>query len=174
LRAADDLAKRDEKRHAIVVLSDGGENYSRASAEKALDHASAAGATIYGANMAPVGPSRDIAGAAILKNLAAKGKRTVKDLPPEIQAQLNAIALGGGKRAAGLESTRSALTFYFRLAHVAPLRALWIVILEHPSCCAHCAAVMSGRDLICRTISAVSRGFMLLPLQEVPCRILSA
>jgi Ca-activated chloride channel family protein len=39
LRAADDLAKREEKRRAIVVLSDGGENYSRASSDKALDHA---------------------------------------------------------------------------------------------------------------------------------------
>ena len=81
LRASDDLAKRDEKRRAIVVLSDGGENYSRASAEKALDHASAAGATIYGANMAPLGPSRDIAGAAILKNLASKSGGRYIDQP---------------------------------------------------------------------------------------------
>ncbi|HEY6047069.1 MAG TPA: VWA domain-containing protein, partial [Pyrinomonadaceae bacterium] len=81
LRASDDLAKRDEKRRAIVVLSDGGENYSRASAEKALDHASAAGATIYGANMAPLGASRDIAGAAILKNLAAKSGGRYIDQP---------------------------------------------------------------------------------------------
>jgi Ca-activated chloride channel family protein len=81
LRASDDLAKRDEKRRAIVVLSDGGENYSRASAEKALDHASAAGATIYGANMAPLGPSRDIAGAAILKKLADKSGGRYIDQP---------------------------------------------------------------------------------------------
>lgn len=81
LRASDDLAKRDEKRRAIVVLSDGGENYSRASADKALDHASAAGATIYGANMAPLGASRDIAGAAILKNLAAKSGGRYIDQP---------------------------------------------------------------------------------------------
>jgi Ca-activated chloride channel homolog len=72
LRAADDLAKRAEKRHAIVVLSDGGENYSRASADKALDHALQAGATIYAVNMSDTGPGRDIAGAAILKNLAEK------------------------------------------------------------------------------------------------------
>jgi len=81
LRASDDLAKRDEKRRAIVVLSDGGENYSHASADKALDHASAAGATIYGANMSPVGPSRDIAGAAILKNLASKSGGRYIDQP---------------------------------------------------------------------------------------------
>ena len=64
LRAADDLAKREEERRAIVVLSDGGENFSKASADKALDHASAAGATIYGVNMAPMDAKRDIAGAA--------------------------------------------------------------------------------------------------------------
>src|SRR3989442_2642017 len=72
LRAADDLAKRTEKRRAIVVLSDGGENYSRASADKALDHALQAGATIYAVNMSEEGPTRDLAGAAIMKNLAEK------------------------------------------------------------------------------------------------------
>jgi VWFA-related protein len=72
LRAADDLAKRPEKRLAIVVLSDGGENYSRASSDKALDHALRAGATIYAVNMSETGPERDLAGAAILKNFAEK------------------------------------------------------------------------------------------------------
>jgi Ca-activated chloride channel homolog len=72
LRAADDLAKRPEKRLAIVVLSDGGENYSRASSDKALDHALRAGATIYSVNMSETGPGRDLAGTAILKNFAEK------------------------------------------------------------------------------------------------------
>jgi Ca-activated chloride channel family protein len=72
LRAADDLGKRAEKRRAIVVLSDGGENYSRASADKALDHALQSGATIYAVNMSDTGPGRDIVGASILKNLAEK------------------------------------------------------------------------------------------------------
>jgi Ca-activated chloride channel family protein len=72
LRAADDLAKREEKRRAIVVLSDGGENYSRASADKALDHASQAGATIYTVNMSEEGPGRDLAGVALMRNLAEK------------------------------------------------------------------------------------------------------
>ena len=72
LRAADDLARRPEKRRAIVVLSDGGENYSRASAEKALDHAAQSGATIYAVNMSERGVTRDTAAAAILKNLAEK------------------------------------------------------------------------------------------------------
>lgn len=72
LRAADDLAKRPEKRRAIVVLSDGGENFSSASSEKALDHAMQAAATIYAANMSEEGSSRDLAGEAILKNLTQK------------------------------------------------------------------------------------------------------
>jgi len=72
LRAADDLAKRTEKRRAIVVLSDGGENYSRASADKALNHALQSGATIYAVNMSDTGPGRDIAGASLLKALAEK------------------------------------------------------------------------------------------------------
>jgi Ca-activated chloride channel family protein len=72
LRAADDLAKREEKRRAIVVLSDGGENYSRASADKALDHALQTGATIYAVNMSDTGPGRDLVGASILKNFADK------------------------------------------------------------------------------------------------------
>ena len=72
LRAADDLAKRTEKRRAIVVLSDGGENYSSASSDKALDHALQAGATIYAVNMQETGPGRDLLGTSILKNLAEK------------------------------------------------------------------------------------------------------
>jgi Ca-activated chloride channel family protein len=72
LRAADDLGKREEKRRAIVVLSDGGENYSSASSDKALDHALKAGATIYAVNMGPDGPNRDLAAAGILQNYAEK------------------------------------------------------------------------------------------------------
>ena len=81
VRAADDLAKREEKRRAIVVLSDGGENYSSASSDKALDHASAASATIYGANMAEKGPNRDLTGMAILRNLAEKSGGRYVDAP---------------------------------------------------------------------------------------------
>jgi Ca-activated chloride channel homolog len=72
LRAADDLQKRSERRRAIVVLSDGGENYSRASSDKALDHAMQAGATIYTVNMGLDGPMRDVAATGILKNFAEK------------------------------------------------------------------------------------------------------
>lgn len=81
VRAADDLSKREEKRRAIVVLSDGGENFSHASSEKALDRASSAGATIYGANMSEEGPKRDLTGAAILKNLTEKSGGRYIDAP---------------------------------------------------------------------------------------------
>ena len=81
LKAADDLAKRQEKRRAIVVLSDGGENYSRASADKALDHALQVGATIYAVNMGEQGPSRDVASTSVLKRFAEKSGGRYIDTP---------------------------------------------------------------------------------------------
>jgi len=94
LRAADDLAKRTEKRRAIVVLSDGGENSSRASADKALDHALQTGATIYAVNMSETGPGRDIAGTSILKNLADKsgGRYVASPGGQELRDSFAAIA----------------------------------------------------------------------------------
>lgn len=81
LRAADDLAKREEKRRAIVILSDGGENYSRASADKALDHAMQANATIYAVNMGEQGPARDIAATGVLRQFAEKSGGRYVDTP---------------------------------------------------------------------------------------------
>ena len=72
LRAADDLAARPEKRKAIVVLSDGGENASNASSDKALNHALNGGATINAVNMSEEGPGRDMVGSGILKNFTGK------------------------------------------------------------------------------------------------------
>ncbi|HEV2707963.1 MAG TPA: VWA domain-containing protein [Pyrinomonadaceae bacterium] len=73
-RAAADLSKRPEKRRAIVVISDGADTHSRISQDKALDHALAAGATIYAVDMAgnetPV--ASRVASASALKNFAAK------------------------------------------------------------------------------------------------------
>jgi VWFA-related protein len=94
LRAADDLAKRTEKRRAIVVLSDGGENYSHASSDKALDHALQAGATIYAVNMQETGPGRDILGTSILKNLAEKsgGRYVASPGGQELRDSFAAIA----------------------------------------------------------------------------------
>ena len=85
VRAAEDLAKREEKRRAIVVLSDGGENYSRASSDKALDRASLAAATIYGVNMSEQGPKRDLAAAGTLRNLAEKSGGRYIDTPGGLQ-----------------------------------------------------------------------------------------
>jgi Ca-activated chloride channel family protein len=51
LRAADDLARRPEKRRAIVVLSDGYDTKSSASMDKALAAAFKAGVTIYTVDM---------------------------------------------------------------------------------------------------------------------------
>ena len=94
VRAADDLAKREEKRRAIVVLSDGGENFSRANADKALDRASLASATIYGVNMSSLGPRRDLVGSGILKNLAEKSGGRYIDVPGglELRDSFAAIA----------------------------------------------------------------------------------
>jgi Ca-activated chloride channel family protein len=98
LRAADDLGKREERRRAIVILSDGGENYSRASSDKALDHALKAGVTIYAVNMGPDGPARDLTASGILKNFAEKsggryiespGGQALRDAFAEIAQELS-------------------------------------------------------------------------------------
>jgi Ca-activated chloride channel homolog len=74
VRAAQDLAERPEKRRAIVVLSDGMDTRSRASADKALNRALAAQATIYTVDMsASHGPNvGNQQNAAVLRNFAAK------------------------------------------------------------------------------------------------------
>jgi VWFA-related protein len=74
VRAANDLAARPEKRRAIVVLSDGMDTRSRASADKALNQALAAQATIYAVDMsASRGPNAaNQQNAAVLRNFAAK------------------------------------------------------------------------------------------------------
>ena len=81
LQAAVDLGKREEKRRAIVILSDGGENFSRASSDKALDRALQSGATIYAVNMGEQGPQRDLAASGILKNFANKSGGRYIDSP---------------------------------------------------------------------------------------------
>jgi Ca-activated chloride channel homolog len=75
LTASKDLSKREEKRRAIVVLSDGMDTHSSASASKALASAAAADVTIYGVDMSdPMGGNiRDrMSGAGALKNFALK------------------------------------------------------------------------------------------------------
>jgi Ca-activated chloride channel family protein len=74
LRASQDLSGREEKRRAIVVLSDGGDTRSKASMDKALASALAANATIFTVDMsAPDStPVERLKGASALRALAFK------------------------------------------------------------------------------------------------------
>ena len=74
LRGAETLAARPEQRKAIVVLSDGMDTKSSASAGKALESALAVNAGIYAVDMSATdgGVSKDIQSAMQLKSLAEK------------------------------------------------------------------------------------------------------
>jgi Ca-activated chloride channel family protein len=72
--AAKALSERPEKRKAIVILSDGLDTYSHASAERAVESALAIGATIYAVDMSASegAVSRNRQSAAVLKGFAEK------------------------------------------------------------------------------------------------------
>jgi Ca-activated chloride channel family protein len=72
--AAKALAARQEKRKAIIVLSDGLDTYSKSSSEKAVESALAVGASIYAVDMSAVegGSFRNQQSAAVLKSFAEK------------------------------------------------------------------------------------------------------
>ncbi len=74
LRAAVDLSRRPEKRRAIIVLSDGADTRSAASADKALHNALAANATIYTIDFSALTSAITLrqASAGALKNFANK------------------------------------------------------------------------------------------------------
>lgn len=74
LRAAKDIAKRPEKRRAIIVLSDGADTSSGATAEKALNAALEANATIYTVDMSDpqMNQVARMSAAGVLKNYAGK------------------------------------------------------------------------------------------------------
>ncbi len=74
LRAARDISKRPEKRRAIIVLSDGVDTKSGVSADKALNAAHEANATIYTVDMTDpqLNPLDRMRAAVTLKNFAAK------------------------------------------------------------------------------------------------------
>jgi Ca-activated chloride channel family protein len=72
LQAAKDLSERAEQRRAIVVLSDGADTYSKASADKALNNALAAGATIYTVDMSDPKSKGGMMGVGALSNFAKK------------------------------------------------------------------------------------------------------
>ena len=73
-RAAVDLSTREEKRRAIIVLSDGADNRSGKSAEKALKAALAANAVIYTVDMSGVntGGQERMQNKGVLRNFAEK------------------------------------------------------------------------------------------------------
>jgi len=81
MRAAEDLGKRQEKRRAILILSDGGENASKVTAGKALDTALQAGVTVYAVNMSPEGGNRDLVATGILRNFTEKSGGRYIDVP---------------------------------------------------------------------------------------------
>jgi Ca-activated chloride channel family protein len=73
-RAAVDLSTREEKRRAIIVLSDGADNRSGRSADKALKAALAANAVIYTVDMSGVntGGQERMQNKGVLRNFAEK------------------------------------------------------------------------------------------------------
>ncbi|HEV2761406.1 MAG TPA: VWA domain-containing protein [Pyrinomonadaceae bacterium] len=93
LKAARDLSARPEKRRAILVLSDGADTKSGASADKALNAAIAAGATIYTVDMSDPraqGVEKHVAAAALRFFAEKSGGRYVPT--PGGQALSNAFA----------------------------------------------------------------------------------
>lgn len=74
VEAAKVLATRPEKRKAIVVLSDGMDTFSKASADKAIESALAVGASIYAVDMSASNgsSSRNNQSAAVLRGFAEK------------------------------------------------------------------------------------------------------
>jgi Ca-activated chloride channel family protein len=74
VRASQELSKREEKRKAIIILSDGMDTMSGATMDKALNSAMAVDATIYAVNMSADGTgfNTDVRVTSILKSFAEK------------------------------------------------------------------------------------------------------
>lgn len=100
LKAAVDLGQRAENRRAILVISDGADTKSAASAEKALETALAANATIYAVDMSSTegATGRNLVNAAALRNFANKsggryvgapGGQSMRDSFAEIAEELS-------------------------------------------------------------------------------------
>jgi len=94
--AAKALAERAEKRKAIIVLSDGVDTFSRASADKALESALAVGASIYAVDMSATEGNafRNAQSAAILRNFSEKSGGRFVSTPggPALRDAFAAIA----------------------------------------------------------------------------------
>jgi len=82
-QAAGDLSKRDEKRRAIIVLSDGMDTFSGRSAEKALKAALAANVVIYTVDMSTVSTDgkQRLQNQGVLRNFAEKSGGTFINTP---------------------------------------------------------------------------------------------
>lgn len=141
LRAAKDLARRPEKRRAIIVLSDGADTKSGATPEKALNAALAANATIYTVDMSDpqLNQAARMSAAGALKTYANKsggrfvskpGGRALDDAFREILQELsnqytigyrpNNTARDGRWRAIQLKLSRPELTARTRSGYRAP------------------------------------------------------
>lgn len=72
VRAAEALARRPEKRRAILVVSDGADNQSRASLDQAIRSAIDAQMVVYAVDLSDSGPNMQISGAAALRALATR------------------------------------------------------------------------------------------------------
>ena len=75
VKASEDLLAREEKRRAILLVSDGGDSTSRASLDQAIRKAAEANVTIYCVDLSDRGVFRTTPrdnGAEIMKTLAAK------------------------------------------------------------------------------------------------------
>jgi Ca-activated chloride channel homolog len=93
-KASEELAKRSEKRKAIVVLSDGMDTKSGKSADKALKLALATNATIYAVDMSTLGDTNRQQSVSVLKNFAEKsgGKFIATDDVKSLTAAFKSIA----------------------------------------------------------------------------------
>lgn len=80
-QAAVELSKRDEKRRAIIVLSDGQDTMSGRSADRALKAAMSADIAIYTIDMSPVGDAKRTQNQGALKSLAEKSGGTFVSTP---------------------------------------------------------------------------------------------
>lgn len=128
VRAAQELSKRSEKRRAIIVLSDGMDTRSRASADKALAAAIAIGATVYAVDMSADGgtASRDRQNAAVLRNFSNKsGGRYVATPggPAMREAFASIVEELGNQYTIGYRPSNSAHDGRWRAIEVKPARA---------------------------------------------------
>lgn len=96
VEAAKTLAERPESRKAIVILSDGMDTFSKASGNKAVEHALAVGASIYAVDMSQieVGESGKHTGATSLEGFAEKtgGRFVATPGGPDLRDAFTGIA----------------------------------------------------------------------------------